>query len=322
MGWVLSHRDAVVNSNPAPPSTLFRLLVCLTGIVLLGSVMSPPLYWVGTWLADIGVLPMVKGFPFHRYFSRSMQISAILMLWPAFRWVGINRLSQLGIQANKSWKRDAAAGFIVAFVPLAVLSAGYLWAGVYEMRSEWEASGFIRIAGTAVVVAGLEEFLFRGVLLGLCLRAMGPLRAAVVSSAVFAAVHFLKGSKAPMESAVTWLSGFGQLPLMVSSAPDWPLIGWGAASLFIAGLLLAYAALRTRSLFLAAGLHAGWIFGQQGLQLISKYNKKETDFLLPWVGPNVVSGAVPTGLVPLALLAGTTILIWLYAKNACARRGI
>jgi membrane protease YdiL (CAAX protease family) len=283
--------------------------------------MSPPLYWVGSWLAEIGVLPMVEGFPFHRYFSRSMQISALLMLWPAFRWVGIRRLGELGIQPNAGWRRDVTVGFLLAFLPLAALSAGYLWAGVCEWRSEWNGAGFLRIAGTAVAVSTIEEFLFRGVLLGLCLRAMGPFRAAVVSSAIFAGVHFLRGSREPMEGGVEWTSGFVQLTKIFAGAPEWPLIGWGACSLFAAGLLLAYGALRTKSLFLPAGLHAGWIFGQQGLQLMSKYQGKAPDFLLPWVGPNVVSGAVPTGLVPLAVLAGTAFIVWIYLRHARGRQG-
>lgn len=304
-----------MNVNPASPRTLLRLAACLGGIVLLGCVMSPPLYWTGTWLAEVGVLPMVKGFPFHRYFSRSMQISALLMLWPAFRWVGIRQLSQLGIQPNSVWRRDVIAGFLMAFLPLVLMSAGYLWMEVSEWRDVWKGAGFIKIAGSAVAVSTIEEFLFRGVLLGLCLGAMGPLRAAVVSSAVFAVVHFLRGSKAPLDGAVTWMSGFEQLPLLVSGAPAWPLLGWGAASLFVAGMLLAYTALRTQSLFLAAGLHAGWIFGQQGLQLISKYQGKAPDFFLPWVGPNVVSGAVPTGVVPLAVLCATGLVVWLYERH-------
>ena len=175
------------------------------------------------------------------------------------------------------------------------------------------AVGF-RILATAGVVAALEEFLFRGVLLGLCLRSMRPAAAALVSSAVFAGVHFLRVAKSASEPAVGWLSGFAQLPQAFSSAPPWPLLGWGGLSLIIAGLVLAFATLRTRSLFLAIGLHAGWILGQQGLQLIAKYHVKPPEALLPWIGQNVVSGAVPTGLVPAIVLFATAGAIALYFR--------
>jgi membrane protease YdiL (CAAX protease family) len=114
---------------------------------------------------------------------------------------------------------------------------------------------------------------------------------------------------------VGWLSGFQQVPLAFSSAPPWPLLGWGVLSLFIAGLLLAYATLRTRSLFIPIGLHAGWILGQQSLQLIAQFRPKPPDSFLPWVGPNVVSGAVPTGLIPAFVLLATSLFVWIYLRR-------
>ena len=103
-----------MNTNPVTSQSLLRLLVYPVAVVLLACVMSPPLYWAGTYLAGAGILPIVEGFPFHRYFSRSIQISALLLLWPAFRWVGIHRLSVLGIDPNARWKSDLAAGFCLA----------------------------------------------------------------------------------------------------------------------------------------------------------------------------------------------------------------
>jgi hypothetical protein len=80
------------------------------------------------------------------------------------------------------------------------------------------------------------------------------------------------------------------------------------------------ATIRTRSLFLAIGLHAGWILGQQGIQILGKFDIKPSEQLLPWVGENVVSGAVPTGLVPLAVLGFTGILILLFLCHATRDR--
>jgi membrane protease YdiL (CAAX protease family) len=309
-----------VNAIPASPKNLHRLLGYAGAAVLLACLMSPPLYWVGTWLAAQGVLPIVEGFPFHRYFSRSMQIATLLLLWPAFRGIGIRRLSSLGLSRNPQAIKDITIGSFIALLPVLVLASAYVFWGVYEMKPRWEWSGFLRIGGTAAVVAVLEEFLFRGVFLGLCLMTMHRLTASALSAAVFAIVHFLRTSRQPLEAPVTWLSGFQEIPLAFSSAPPWPLFGWGFLSLFIAGVLLAAATLRTRSLFLAIGIHAGWILGQQSLQLIARFHPKPPTSLLPWIGPNVVSGAVPTGLVPAAVLLATGLLLWIFLHHAARDR--
>ena len=305
-----------MKSNPV----FLRLLAYFSGVILLACLVSPPLYWAGTALAESGVIPFLKGFPFHRYFSRCIQVSALLMLWPAFRWIGIRRLEELGIARNPLWRRDLLTGLAIALIPVAALGAGYLVGDVYGFRKSLSISGIFRILGTAGAVAVLEEFLFRGVLLGLCLRSMRPAAAVLLSSSLFAIVHFMRVAKSASEPAVGWLSGFGQLPLVFSSAPPWPLLGWGLFSLILAGILLAIAALRTRSLFLSIGLHAGWIFGQQSLQWMAKFRIKPPEALLPWVGPNVVSGAVPTGLIPAGILLLTMALTFYYLRYASASR--
>ncbi len=309
-----------MNSNPASPKSLLRLLAYPVAVVLLACVISPPLYWAGNYLAEAGILKVVQGFPFHRYFSRSIQISAMVLLWPAFHGLGIRRLSELGIEPNRRWRSDLAIGFLFAFLPLLALGAWYFFTGVYEMRPDWEAAKFLRVAGTACAVSVVEEFLFRCVFLGLCLMAMGRVAAVGLSAVFFAGVHFFKTSKQPLEAPVTWLSGFEQLPLLFSSAPPWPLLGWAFFSLLLAGILLSAGTLRTRSLFLAIGLHAGWIFGQQGMQVIGRFSIKPPDSLLPWVGENVVSGAVPTGVLPLLALGFTGILIAMFLRHATRDR--
>jgi len=299
-----------------PNPVLLRLLAYFSAVILIACLVSPPLYWAGSALADHGVLPFLKGFPFHRYFSRSLQIAALVMLWPAFRWIGIRRTAELGIMPNPLRWRDLAVGIAVALIPVLLLSSGCLVFEVYRLKKDIAFSGILRILTTAPVVAVLEEFLFRGVLLGLCLRAMKPVAAALVSSAVFAIVHFMRVARPEVAISVDWFSGFAQLPQAFSSAPAWPVLGWGILSLLLAGLILAFAALRTRSLFLPVGIHAGWIAGQQGLQLIAKFQIKPEGALLPWIGPNVVSGAVPTGIVPAAIILLSGALTALYLRHA------
>ena len=210
---------------------ILRLLAYFSGVILLACVLSPPLYWAGSALAERGVAPFLQGFPFHRYFSRSFQFAALLMLWPAFRWIGIRRIGELGIGPNPLWRRDLLAGFAIAVLPVLALGAGYIAFDVYHWRKAIPISTGFRILATAGVVAILEEFFFRGVLLGLCLRSMRPTPAVLLSSAVFAVVHFLRVAKSASDPAVGWLSGFAQLPLAFSGSPPWPLLEWGMLSL-------------------------------------------------------------------------------------------
>jgi membrane protease YdiL (CAAX protease family) len=79
--------------------------------------------------------------------------------------------------------------------------------------------------------------------------------------------------------------------------------------------LLAAVTLRTRSLWLAMGLHAGWILGQQGFLTVARFRVKPEDAMLPWVGPNLVSGAVPTGVIPVAVLVFSAAIVWLWVRR-------
>jgi membrane protease YdiL (CAAX protease family) len=123
-------------------------------------------------------------------------------------------------------------------------------------------------------------------------------------------LHFLRPARIDTGAEVTWLSGWEQLLMIFHGAPPWPLLGYGIFTLLLAGGILAWVTLRTRSLWGAIGLHAGWILGQQGFLAVARLRVKPEEALLPWVGPNLVSGAVPTGIVPAAVLAFTGLLLW------------
>lgn len=291
---------------------LLRVLAYIGGVLLIACVASPWLYWAGSHLAHEGVLPFLKGFPFQRYFSRTAQIAALVLLIPAFRWVGVKRLAELGIQKNPNRLRDLGAGFGIALLPVILMGVAFVALEIYRFRSDPSPSRIGRIFLTAGAVSVIEEFLFRGVLLGLCLRSMPAVLAAGVSSGVFALVHFMRVAKPAGEQVVHWWSGFAQLPQLFSSAPPWPLLGWGIASLFVAGLILCHAAIHTRSLWLPVGIHAAWITGQQGLQWACRLTNKAGS--LPWVGTNVVSGAVPTGIIPLGVLLLTWAAVAAYLR--------
>ncbi len=300
-------------------SALSKILLYLVTVLLLGSLLSPVIYWGIQGAADHGWLTGLSTHPFHRYFSRVTQVTALVLLGPLLYWLGIRRAAEFGIERNPHRARDLGAGLLLTLVPLVILTGIYLAEDVYRLNKSLDSVRLVRILATAGFVAVVEEWLFRGVLLGLTARAIGRIPALFAVSAVFAFVHFLKPVKETVE-AVHWDTGFRHLGAALSSFPEPALFGWAFTSLFLAGLILGMAALRTRSLWLPIGIHAGFIFGQQGMQWLAKFRAKPSDEFLPWVGPNLVSGAVPTGLAPVAALLLTAGLVWLYLRYASSTR--
>ncbi len=298
--------DAGIRWEVAGLIPLGKILLYLAVVVLLAAILSPPIFWL---------LDGTINFPFYRYFSRTAQVTAIILLVPLLFWLHIRRVSEIGLEKNVCRGRDVLTGFGLGAIPVLLLGVGYLFFSVYRMNADLDGIKILRIAGTAVVVAAVEEFLFRGVALGLAARAFGRGISAVAVSLVFAAVHFLKPAK-EVDEAVYWWTGFAQIPRVLEATPPPVFLTFGFASLFLAGMILALAAFRTRSLWLPIGIHAGWVFGQQGFQWLAKPTDKSFADFLPWVGPNVVSGAVPTGILPLIVLLLTGAAVWLYVRHA------
>ncbi|OJV12291.1 MAG: hypothetical protein BGO12_04785 [Verrucomicrobia bacterium 61-8] len=296
-----------------------KILLYLLIVILAGILLAPPIYWGIQALADHGLLTGLAKHPFHRYFSRITQVSALVLIVPLLFWLGIRNVREFGLEKNPSWARDLGFGLAVALIPVIVLGVSYFFFDVYKVKKELGLGHLFRILMTAGVVATVEEFLFRGVLLGLAARAFGRIPALLGVSTLFAVIHFAKPAKAVTEK-VEWYSGMQQIAAIVDGLPAVHVLGFGILSLFIGGLILGTAALWTRSLWLPIGIHAGWITGQQGIQWFGKFRAKPPEEFLPWVGPNLVSGAVPTGLAPVIVLLITGGLVWLYLRHASARR--
>ena len=130
---------------------------------------------------------------------------------------------------------------------------------VYSFRHVfvWPRIGKVLLA--AISVPFIEETFFRGIVLGILLRTGRKLLSILAVSALFAAVHFLKGSERE-PAIVTWTSGFQSIGDAFAGFGDPMMVLAAFATLFLIGCILADARVLTRSLWLPIGLHAGWIF--------------------------------------------------------------
>lgn len=145
------------------------------------------------------------------------------------------RAGALGI----AWSRETAGqvirGFLLGAAAIAVAAALLVAAGTLTYGREAGGIGdWVRVVvgdfGFLAVAAMAEEATFRGYPFQLIARQFGPVAAMIVTSAGFALAH--------------------------AANPN--VSGFALVNIFLAGILLALAYLRTRSLWFAAAVHVGW----------------------------------------------------------------
>lgn len=293
-----------LSPSDTPHKTLRAFFVYLVGVVVGGALLAPWLWYLGQYLVESGILPQLKPFGFAKYLNRSVLLMVIVGLWPFLRQVGMVDRKDFGIEDNPSWNRDLLIGCVVAFVIL--LACGGL--GLTLDYRKW-ANGLPRFTSimaaimAALVVSPLEEGLFRGVLLGSLSRRFKLGLAIAIQAAVFASLHFLKPAAAYKKFAgeVQPWTGFELLPHFLSgfSQPTKLVAGW--LTLFAVGVVLADLKVRTRSLWLPIGVHAGWILGIKSIKLATR--KENPPDLFYQIGD------VPGGLLALAAVVLTWVIL-------------
>ena len=272
---------------------------------MLGALLAPPLYWAGQALAARGVFPFLGETEFQKFFNRAVLVSAIALVWPMARWLRVDGWRGLGLDPDPRWRRRFIAGFAIAGLIVAVMAAAYVAFDVYRWKKTLPWGAIPPVLVSAICVGLLEETLFRGAMLGLFRRSMAPRAALFCVTFIFAAVHFLKPMDSFTVTDVTWSSGFTLLPLMFHQFGEPMTLLAGFTTIFTLGWVVGAATLRTRSLWLGIGFHAGLVFVKMSF---SKFTKR-ADSHLPWIGEEL-----QIGLVPVAALAIGGVMVWLWLK--------
>jgi len=268
-----------------------KLFAYFAAVVLGGAILAPPLFWTAQTAAAHGIATFLMRFDFESFFHRALLICALLFLWPLLRSLQIRSLADLRLRRNTHAPRDAGIGWIIAATPLAYTAIALVHHGAFVLKNAipWTAVG--GVAAASIAVPFIEETLFRGLVLGILLRAMRPLFAGFITSVFFAIIHFLK---APDQTSrlVTWSSGFRSIAHSFSQFGDPLLVLAGFATLLVVGAILADARLRTSSLWLPIGLHSGWVF----VSGIFGKLTRQTTIMLPLLGKNLLVGVIPLAL--------------------------
>lgn len=290
-----------------------KIIAYFTAVVVLGALLAPPLYWAGQAVAARGILRFLADTEFQKFFNRAVLVAAVALLWPMVAWLKVGGWRQLGLEPDPRPVRHFLVGALVAGALVAAMAAAYVPLGIYHWKDQLPWGRLPGLALSALVVGVLEECLFRGAILGLFRRALPPYGALFAVTTLFAGVHFLKPDDAITVTRVTWNSGFELLPHVFHQFAEPALLVAGFSTLFVFGWTLGYATLRTRSLWMSIGFHAGVVFVKMAF---AKFTKRD-QVLLPWVGSEL-----QIGLVPVAVLALGALILWWWLRHeaAAARR--
>lgn len=147
----------------------------------------------------------------------------------------------MGLAWTPAVPKEIGLGLGVGLGSIA-LAAAIMFAagGLSYTAGPGDAVGWLTTMGWSfaffAVPALAEEVLFRGYAFQVTVRVVGPVAGTLAASTLFALAHLSNPSAAPL----------------------------GLVNIFLAGLLLSVAYLRTRSLWFASALHLGWNWGMAG----------------------------------------------------------
>ena len=234
-----------------------RQLIQLTLITLVVScLLTPPIYSI------LMIQFPGMGWPYSRVFDRVFMVVVIIGILMMRHSLQLGELAkQLYPRALRVVGYELLLGFISAvlvFVPFyasIVQLAGYEWAGRSATQVIIKSA---RILPIAFLIAFIEECVFRGLVLNSFKQTFGVRMALVVSSLVYSFVHFVSPIKSYVYPGFSIFEGFQyiwEVLYRMFTIEVWP----SYLGLFLVGLILGLIYLRTSSIYLCVGIHAGWI---------------------------------------------------------------
>ena len=163
-------------------------------------------------------------------------VPSVATLFFMARFADQTPVAAFGAAIHENWFKDFGAGVLVATGMLSLTLAGSFLLG--EVHIAWSGS-FGAIPGIVLTLAALalsalsEEVVFRGYPLQILMKGLGPWGSVILISSLFGLVH-------GRNPGATTLSVLGTI---------------------LAGVVLAVAYLKTRSLWFPYGIHLGWNVG-------------------------------------------------------------
>jgi len=283
---------------------LLVLLAIVSTACLLG-------YPIALGLGDPSIL--------RKIIHRLTQIFLVLSIFPAMAYLKLKK-EDLGFTAKSVFLKQLQQGFgigLITLMPIFIILY-VLGVNVADTSQPWTvgfmAEKMIMSLLLALLIGVVEESVFRGMLLAGLKKNMPVFAAILISSAYFAALHFLDSKTEIPRQQLNVFSGFILLGEAIENVLN-PKNVSAFFSLLMVGAFLAV--LRTQikeSLGLCIGCHAGWVWQIKvsGSLFNTDYS---SEYLYLVSSYNYVVGPLVTGWLLLAV-AGYFVYQQIYKKKS------
>lgn len=317
---------------PCMPSHVLLLLILVSTVV--GAAVLLPLLKVATdyALTHSDALDHVlkfkarsaDGVPTYamgRVLRRFLMVTVLVLLVAFRRRLAIGSIAKSGLRLGRGWGKELGLGAGLGVGSLALFLVLLVGLGACGRGAEEAplAQVLLKALGTACAVGLLEEVLFRGFVLRSLARGLGVRQGLVWSSALYSILHFFRAKVyAPvgfdpwigLKTLAACFAPIAREPMVLADPSRWnESILPGTVGLFLVGVVLGVAALRSGRLWVSIGLHAGWVFvlKTKGLMVARAGND------LRWLYGD---SKVVTGVLGWAFLLGLwVLLVWLLPAN-------
>jgi uncharacterized protein len=309
-------------SAEAKPRTLLLILGYVAGVLLLGALLAPALFFMtqlAMQSAPEGLLAKLLGEKeFPSYFNRAALLAAFIGLVPLLKSLRMSWREVVGdVPLAQGWKQTLGALLLALFF-VVLMGFTCFWLEACRLKTEPKWDNWLAPLISGLSVSVIEELLFRGAILGILCRSLGTKAGLWWTTCIFAFLHFLKP---PLDGAlpaseVTWTSGFWVITQLLRGFGAWENVIGEFLVLAAVGWVLGKTRLVTGGLWVSIGLHAGWVAGMKyfgGIVFTTKALRAGE--FTPWMVTNTCRAIVSpiVGVVPLVtiLLTGLCALSWL-----------
>jgi membrane protease YdiL (CAAX protease family) len=271
-----------------------RWLIFLLLALALTCVISPWVSLAADWAQSQWPAAFDDRRPFSRIFNRAFMISGFIVFFFCRRYLVTGELKALLAVDRRDAGRDLLIGWGLAVCSMIALLAVMAAAGVYtpffRLPLGESVSRFFGGLSAAIFAGFLEEIFFRGMLFRGLLKEGQVFRAYLLANVFYSALHFVKPGERYFLDGIEPLAGFKHL--LTTFAPFLePLeILPGVFGLFLIGVVLSFALARTGNLYLAIGLHAGWVLGLKMVRVFGDFNREGLGWAFGSSDPKIVSG--------------------------------